>query len=82
MAYPGFEPGPPRSEVSRANHCAIGAVKDIPTRESPVGWRGSFSFGPGLARLHQRLDVKVNAAQITVTPRQRLQLGHSHVTAV
>jgi hypothetical protein len=25
MAYPGFEPGPPRSEVRRANHCAIGA---------------------------------------------------------
>jgi hypothetical protein len=25
MTYPGFEPGPPRSEVRRANHCAIGA---------------------------------------------------------
>jgi hypothetical protein len=23
--YPGFEPGPPRSEVRRANHYAIGA---------------------------------------------------------
>jgi hypothetical protein len=25
MAYPGFEPGPPRSEARSANHCAIGA---------------------------------------------------------
>jgi hypothetical protein len=23
MAYPGFEPGPPRLEVRRAYHCAI-----------------------------------------------------------
>jgi hypothetical protein len=28
MAYPGFELGPPRSEVRRANHCAIGAPFD------------------------------------------------------
>jgi hypothetical protein len=29
LAYPGFEfePGPPRSEAKRANHCAIGAPK-------------------------------------------------------
>jgi hypothetical protein len=25
MAYPGFEPGHPRSEVRRANHFSIGA---------------------------------------------------------
>jgi hypothetical protein len=24
MAYPGFETGPSRSKVRRANHCAIG----------------------------------------------------------
>jgi hypothetical protein len=29
MAYPGFEPGPPCSEVRRAYHCAIGAPKSF-----------------------------------------------------
>jgi hypothetical protein len=35
MAYPGFEAGPPRSEVRRANHCDIGAP-----------WKGSINNEP------------------------------------
>jgi hypothetical protein len=39
MAYPGFEPGPPRSEVRRANHCAIGAPFEVRLSKS---WRAEI----------------------------------------